>query len=622
MIKRENLMVLKKALAIFAAVQMAVSPLCSQAVSAENAATVEMTAVSSEYSLTNSQLLDYANSIISYEKDQLGINENDSLFSGKFLENAGQDSADWFVIGASRLGLHEDYTAYFGALAENIPQYLTGEDSQQTKATDWHRAALTVLACGQDPTDVSDKHIDLIEGGVYGRDEENSVGKQGLNGWIWSLIALDSLCWETPENCTFDRERIIDEILSAQLESGGFSLNGQGEGDVDITAMALQALSPYINDGNSDRVKKSVDRIIEYLSSVQQADGGFGSCEADAQVICGLCSAGVDIFSDERFIKDQNVFGSLLSYQRSDGGYAHSKEDTQSSGISSAQALTAIAAAARYENTMRRVYDFREEFSVLDREKLDAVNGQFYAIDDEESANHCNILYQKLSTDLKGYIYHYDKLTALKEKYNLSLADDDFVKLMSVNESGKGCIYDIENTEVYSFDDSFTQQDKENFERLEKNGAGSSDCILCAALISKLENSSSADTEENQQRLKKLYELKKQAEDLRDEINEINAEIMDGLYPFDELSKEQKDKLSQIYKRVQKLPESEREKVTSYSELCKAYEKAEKGLPLWVIPLAGVVATAVSAVCVYAVMRILRKVKNRREENDCSEEDN
>lgn len=42
----------------------------------------------------------------------------------------------------------------------------------------------------------------------------------------------------------YSRQDMLDAIVSAQLPDGGFSLGG-GAMDVDITAMALQALAPY-----------------------------------------------------------------------------------------------------------------------------------------------------------------------------------------------------------------------------------------------------------------------------------------------------------------------------------------------------------------------------------------
>lgn len=115
----------------------------------------------------------------------------------------------------------------------------------------------------------------------------------------------------------FDRERILDEIVSSQNTDGGFSLS-KGESDIDITAMALQAIAPYYNDFSRDDVRKSVDKAVEYLSGKQDSSGTFGSAEADSQVVIALCSLGIDPEADSRFCEKCRPFDrpAFLSEQR------------------------------------------------------------------------------------------------------------------------------------------------------------------------------------------------------------------------------------------------------------------------------------------------------------------
>ena len=44
------------------------------------------------------------------------------------------------------------------------------------------------------------------------------------------------------------REMYVEKIINSQLDDGGWSLLGSGESDVDVTAMALQALSNYTDN--------------------------------------------------------------------------------------------------------------------------------------------------------------------------------------------------------------------------------------------------------------------------------------------------------------------------------------------------------------------------------------
>ena len=44
------------------------------------------------------------------------------------------------------------------------------------------------------------------------------------------------------------REMYVEKIINSQLDDGGWSLLGSGESGVDVTAMALQALSNYTDN--------------------------------------------------------------------------------------------------------------------------------------------------------------------------------------------------------------------------------------------------------------------------------------------------------------------------------------------------------------------------------------
>ena len=164
------------------------------------------------------RITESAEKVCQWQRDKMGISQDESIFSGDFLQNAGIGSSDWLAIGISRFGVEDDYEAYLTALSQRVKTL-----SDTDNATEWQRCAITASAMGGDPADLGG--IDLVKGGVYGRDENNSVGKQGLNGWIFALLTLDTMGYKTPEGAEFDRERILDEIVSSQNTDGGFSLS-------------------------------------------------------------------------------------------------------------------------------------------------------------------------------------------------------------------------------------------------------------------------------------------------------------------------------------------------------------------------------------------------------------
>ena len=196
-----------------------------------------------------------ADGIIAWKKADNGSEPGGDLINNAFLELAGTTPGDWFPIGMSRLGVTDDYDGYLAFLRQKVEKrYVTKDKLSRAKATEWHRISLAVLAAGGDPTsfgkNADGSAIDLIADGTYDRGRTAPLGRQGINGWIWGLIALDSMRYPVPDGAFYTRDDLITAILSQQLCDGGFALTGSAA-DPDITAMAVQALAPYYNEEKS-----------------------------------------------------------------------------------------------------------------------------------------------------------------------------------------------------------------------------------------------------------------------------------------------------------------------------------------------------------------------------------
>ena len=544
-------------------------------------------AVNADNADERDRITESAEKVCQWQRDKMGISQDESIFSGNFLQSAGIGSSDWLAIGISRFGFEEDYEAYLTALSQRVKAL-----SDTDNATEWQRCAITATAMGGDPADL--EGIDLVKGGVYGRGENNSVGKQGLNGWIFALLTLDTMGYKTPEGAEFDRERILDEIVSSQNTDGGFSLS-KGESDIDITAMALQAIAPYYNDFSRDDVRKSADKAVEYLSGKQDSSGTFGSAEADSQVTIALCSLGIDPEVDSRFVKNSDLLTALLSYQNSDGGFSHEKGGV-SDEIATGQALCALAAQKRSRLTMRRIYDMREELSVLQREKLDGINGRLSDIADEESAEKALKLFNDLDCDERTYVRYGEELENAAEKYGLTLSDRSFTVELAQTDRGNGCVYSIEKTEIYTGKTGFTKSDTNKLETLRKNGVTSGDCTATAVLLAHAKADESLS--DRDKIISELEEMNAKANELYSEISDLNSIISRELYPVDSVGKDKKELLEKTAERIKKLPESERKKVTSADEIIKAAE--DKGVTVYVISAAAVL-------CAVGVFTVVRK---------------
>ena len=319
---------MKKAIALFISAGMLLSPVSASALSAEQAE-------------------GYAEGIVSFEKNKNHISDSDSLLSGDIAERAGNDNADWLAIGAVRAGLEDRTGEYYTHWKKNINDKYTHDGGlDRDKATEWHRAVLTAQCLGADPANLSG--IDLLNDGVYSRGDDKPLGKQGLNGWVWALIAVDSCDWKFPDNAKVTRLDLINTILYSQNADGGFSIAPtDGRSDPDITAMALQALAPY---RGCQEAKEVTTAAVDYLA-LKQSD--FDSCETVSQVICALCCLGIDPDEDARF---STLTDELISYANDDGGFAHTK-DGLSNEMASAQALIAFCSIERLRSGERQVYD-------------------------------------------------------------------------------------------------------------------------------------------------------------------------------------------------------------------------------------------------------------------------
>lgn len=295
------------------------------------------------------------------EKNLAGVSE--SLLSLGENFPAGTSICDWTALAVSLLGAEKDEEVYL----ENLNAYISDnfpllKNGRKPMATEWHRAALTVRALGGDPTACGrDGKINLIAGGTYDYDGA-SLGEQGLNGWIFSLITLDSGNYEIPEGKSLTRQEIIEELLEAQEADGGFGLV-KGSSDIDITAMTLQALAPY----REGEAKEAVDKALDYLSSQMTDQCLFiyesePSSESSSQVIIALCALGIEPAEDERFAKGSgNILTAFTDiYQREDGSYAHLKGDAGGDYMATEQALLAYTALWRMRNDGTGLYDLTQ----------------------------------------------------------------------------------------------------------------------------------------------------------------------------------------------------------------------------------------------------------------------
>ncbi len=332
---------------------------------------------------------------------------------------AGDSVSDWIAFANGRMDHESD--RYLQELEQYVTeQYGANGALDRVKATQWHRIILTVTALGGDATAVNG--INLVADGTYQWSQTDSLGTQGLNSWIFALLSLDSRCYAVPEQAQYTRSDMIAAILSAQAEGGGFGLSAGSE-DVDITAMALQALAPYRNgtvayttaDGTSVTVGQSVEKALAYLHAQQRSDGAFNSwgdanAESCAQVVIALCALGMD---PQTFSKDgHSAMDGMLMFRLQDGSFCHVKGGG-SDTMASEQVALALCAFERFQNGERRLYDCREERSSDVQQAITSLNDKLTSLSDKEVAAQGESLlgeYLAIPAAERSYVTGFDRL--------------------------------------------------------------------------------------------------------------------------------------------------------------------------------------------------------------------
>lgn len=267
--------------------------------------------------------------------------------------SVGSIGGDWLAFGLARSGC-------FGTEAQNdyiqnVESYVKGIGSaklHRNKSTENSRVIVALAANGVDARNVAgyDLTAPLLDASY--------VGKQGVNGVIWALLALDSYSYPVPAGT---RERLITTILSAQQSNGGWGLD-ERIATPDVTSMAIQALAPY-RYYDSD-IQQAIDNALDWLVSVQTESGGYYSYdefnpESCAQVIVALTALNIHPQTDSRFNQSgKSVIDSLLDFSVANG-FEHTKGNGYNQ-MSTEQAYYALTAYYRFFNRQTSLYDMTD----------------------------------------------------------------------------------------------------------------------------------------------------------------------------------------------------------------------------------------------------------------------
>lgn len=332
---------------------------------------------------------------------------------------------EWAIIGLARSDASMStnyYSSYYDRVVAYVDRNINAYGQLHTvKSTENARVALAVTAIGKDPRNVGGHNL------LTALNDVTYVNQQGVNGPIWALLALDSKNYDAP-----GREELITSILGQQFEDGGWAVTPEGStpattADVDMTAMAIQALAPYYN--TREDVTDAVNKALVCLSGKQLEDGRFQSwgttnSESAAQVVVALSALGIDADKDTRFVKSGNsALDGLLSFAVKTGGFGH--DDNVVNQMATEQAYYALAAYDRFDRKANRLYDMSD---VVPMEDVDAqgvialINNIGYV--DEYSYNRiadARSAYDNLSAADKAKVTNYSILEDAEDAYKTIL---------------------------------------------------------------------------------------------------------------------------------------------------------------------------------------------------------
>ena len=274
--------------------------------------------------------------------------------SGLGTPGVGSIGGEWMTIGLARSG-RDVPSDYYDAVVDHVKANIDENGRlDYARSTENSRIILALTAIGKDVTDVGGYNL------LGGLDNMEFIENQGINGPIWALIALDSHDYPTSGDVT--REKLVQTILDAALENGGWALTGT-TADPDMTAMAMQALAPYYD--TDENVRAAVDKALDVLSAAQLPTGGFVSwgsenSESCAQVIVALTALGIDPATDSRFVKNgMTALDALASFYVDGGGFRHTASG-ELDGMGTEQGYYALAAYYRFVNGQTSLYDMSD----------------------------------------------------------------------------------------------------------------------------------------------------------------------------------------------------------------------------------------------------------------------
>lgn len=294
----------------------------------------------------------------------------------------GTNHGEWTVFSLAR-GNHfakdsKYFADYYTRILYNVDTAAKAVNQNgaldANKSTDNSRLIFALSSIGIDATSVG--NWDLVE--AYSANGMNWIQKQGINGTIWALIALDSGNYTTTDTDPTIRQECVDAILAAQHDDGGWSLitDKTLTSNVDITGMALTALYPY---RDKTEVAAACEEAFAWLSESQLTNGGFPYGEGETSESCvwaivACTTWGINPDTDPRFVKNGNsAIDNLLTYYLEETAQFEHIRGAGYNAMATDQASYALVAYDRLLKGKNDLFDMSDVVITESEQQLKAV---------------------------------------------------------------------------------------------------------------------------------------------------------------------------------------------------------------------------------------------------------
>ena len=342
----------------------------------------------------------------------------------EYLQNevtptVGSTGGEWAVFALARAGVIDAQSDWAQGYLAALDRAL--EDEEIAGSTDYERVTLAVTALGIDAEDYNGR--DLTE--IY----KTYNSRLGVNGKTFALLSLGSKPY------LGDTDLYVQALVEAALSGGGWSLRPDGDADIDVTAMAIQALAPYYE--YEPQVMEVVDSGLCWIRSEQDEEtGGFVGVEglvstcSTAQVIVALTAMCIDPAGDEWTTDDgRSALDALLDHYNADGGYFGEFDDLTPDQMATEQAAYAMAAYQRFLCGDASLYDMSD----IDIRPYEKDEDDSPYEDDEDDGQYWEDEDNDLGGDSEGLFYE-DEISPIED-------DDAIVPAGKTFDDIQGHIY-------------------------------------------------------------------------------------------------------------------------------------------------------------------------------------